>query len=130
MIVAAGMLSSEVGLTAVPHVEAPAGIDALARGVAVRLLPEVADRPIVFVPGVRTPPAPGVDGWAEADVMRGEECETVGAWTHLAARPPQATSATRRVPPRSSSGRALIPSWSPSTPGGGSCAATPRWPAR
>ena len=59
-IVAAGMLSSEVGLTAVPHVEAPAGIDALARGVAVRLLPEIADRPIVFVPGVRTRPAPGV----------------------------------------------------------------------
>ena len=37
---------------------------------------------------------------------------------------------TSRVPPRSSSGRALIPSWSPSTPGDGSCEATPRWPAR
>ena len=85
LIVAAGMLSSEVGLTAVAHVEAPAGIDALARGVAVRLLPEVVDRPIVFVPGVRTPPAPGVDGWAEADVMRGEECETIGTWMRLAA---------------------------------------------
>ncbi len=103
-IVAAGMLSSEVGLTAVPHVEAPAGLDALARGVAVRLLPEVADRPILFVPGVRTPPAPGVDGWAEADVMRGEECETVGSWTELAARSPQA-------PPHDGSGPAAVFLW-------------------
>ena len=78
-IVAAGMLSSEVGLAAVPHVVAPAGLDELARGMVARALPEVADRPILFVPGVRTPPAEGPDGWASADVMRGEECETVGA---------------------------------------------------
>ena len=104
LIVAAGMLSSDVGLTAVPHVEAPAGIDAMARGVAVRLLPEIADRPIVFVPGVRTPPAPGVDGWAEADVMRGEECETVGSWTRLAAQSP-------REPPYDESGPAAVFLW-------------------
>lgn len=78
-IVAAGMLTSEVGLAAVPHVEAPAGLDELARGAALRLLPEVADRPILLVPGVRTTPSPGPDGWADADVMRGEECETLGA---------------------------------------------------
>ncbi len=73
------MLSAEVGLVAVPHVVAPAGPDELARGVVARTIPEVADRPILFVPGVRTPPADGPDGWAEADVMRGEECETLGA---------------------------------------------------
>jgi 2-dehydro-3-deoxygalactonokinase len=79
LIVASGMLSSEVGLAAVPHVIAPAGPDELARGVVACEIPEVADRPILFVPGVRTPPAEGPDGWAEADVMRGEECETLGA---------------------------------------------------
>src|SRR5690242_8856110 len=41
-IVAAGMLTAEVGLIAVPHVTAPAGLDELARGMVVRELPEVA----------------------------------------------------------------------------------------
>jgi 2-dehydro-3-deoxygalactonokinase len=83
IIVAAGMLSAEVGLAEVPHAIAPAGLDELARGALVRRLPAIADRPIVFVPGVRTPAASGPDGWAGADVMRGEECETLGAWMHL-----------------------------------------------
>jgi 2-dehydro-3-deoxygalactonokinase len=82
-IVAAGMLSAEVGLASVPHVVAPAGVAELARGALLRDLPEVSDRPILFIPGVRTPPAAGTDGWAEADVMRGEECETIGAWSLL-----------------------------------------------
>lgn len=78
-VVAAGMLSSEAGLAAVPHVVAPAGVEELAAGAAWVDLPEVAAAPILFVPGVRTPPGAGADGWAEADVMRGEECETLGA---------------------------------------------------
>ncbi len=81
LIVAAGMLSSEFGLTSVPHVIAPAGLDDLARGVLVRSLPEVSDLPIAFVPGVRTPPGAGPDGWMAADLMRGEECETFGILT-------------------------------------------------
>jgi 2-dehydro-3-deoxygalactonokinase len=88
VIVAAGMLSSEVGLTTVPHVLAPAGLDDLARGAALRHLPAIAARPILFVPGVRTPPASGPDGWASSDVMRGEECETLGAWMILGASDP------------------------------------------
>lgn len=78
-VVAAGMLSSEVGLVTVPHVVAPAGLDEIARGAVSCDLPEVADGPILFVPGVRTPAGDGPDGWAEADLMRGEECETLGA---------------------------------------------------
>ncbi len=84
-IVAAGMLSSEVGLAAIPHVGAPSGLDDLARGADSRTIAGVSDRPIWFVPGVRTPPGPGPDGWAEADLMRGEEAETLGAW--LVVRP-------------------------------------------
>ena len=86
VIVAAGMLSSEVGLAAVPHVLAPAGPRELARGAVVCHLPEVAHQPILFVPGVRTPPSAGRDGWADADLMRGEECETLGAWSLLSER--------------------------------------------
>ena len=85
-IVAAGMLSSEVGLVAVPHVQAPAGLEDLARGVAIGRFPEIVERPIYFVPGVRTAAADGPDGWFQADVMRGEECETLGAYAALRAR--------------------------------------------
>jgi 2-dehydro-3-deoxygalactonokinase len=83
LIVAAGMLSSELGLVAVPHVRAPAGIAELSAAMAVRRIPEVASIPIGFVPGVRTPAAGGPDGWTRADVMRGEECETFGALHEL-----------------------------------------------
>lgn len=83
LIVAAGMLSSEVGLVCVPHVPAPAGVDELARAVQTYSLPGLADRPIAIVPGVRTPASAGRDGWMEADVLRGEECETLGAWDAL-----------------------------------------------
>ncbi len=84
-LVAAGMLSSEIGLVAVPHVLAPAGLDELAHSSVPVHLSEIHDRPILVVPGVRTPPADGPDGWLEADVMRGEECETLGALRTLLA---------------------------------------------
>lgn len=84
-VVAAGMLSSEIGLVMVPHVLAPAGLDELARSSVPVHLPEIHDRPILVVPGVRTPPADGPDGWFDADVMRGEECETLGALRTLQA---------------------------------------------
>jgi 2-dehydro-3-deoxygalactonokinase len=77
------MLSSEFGLLAVPHVPAPAGLDDLARGVVVAGLPEIAEEPIYVVPGIRTAASDGPDGWFEADVMRGEECETRGAYSAL-----------------------------------------------
>ena len=80
-IVAAGMLGApDVGLAAVAHVIAPAGVEALARGSVLKLIPEISSVPILFIPGVRTPAGDGPDGWVEVDVMRGEECETLGAW--------------------------------------------------
>jgi len=90
VVVAAGMLSSEVGLASVPHAPAPAGVVELARASQWRDLPEVGDAPVLFVPGVRTPPADGPDGWAGADLMRGEECETLGALAMRRLRGPAA----------------------------------------
>ncbi len=83
LIVAAGMLTSEVGLVAVPHAMAPAGLSELADAVVVRTIPEIGAWPIHFVPGIRTPAEAGPDGWMRADVMRGEECETLGALSQL-----------------------------------------------
>jgi 2-dehydro-3-deoxygalactonokinase len=79
LIAAAGMLTSEMGLVTVPHLSAPAGLDNLAARVVVHSIPEIADVPIAFVPGLKTPAQEGPDGWMWADVMRGEECETLGA---------------------------------------------------
>lgn len=89
-IVAAGMLTSEVGLVAVPHVPAPAGRDDLARAVVEREVPGLDVGPIAFVPGVRTPAGEGPDGWAEVDLMRGEESETIGALQRLGIGGPSA----------------------------------------
>ncbi len=83
LILAAGMISSEVGLLAVPHVPAPAGIAELAAAVMTRTFPQISPWPIHFVPGIRTPADAGPDGWMNADVMRGEECETLGALSEL-----------------------------------------------
>jgi 2-dehydro-3-deoxygalactonokinase len=77
------MLSAEVGLAGLPHVPAPAGLVELSKAAAWRRIDDVCDQPILFVPGIRTLPAPGASGWTAADVMRGEECETLGAWRAL-----------------------------------------------
>lgn len=78
-IVASGMITADGGLCPVPHVLAPAGRQALAAGMLQRTLPELGGRTVHFIPGVRTPAAEGPDGWTLADVMRGEECEALGA---------------------------------------------------
>lgn len=80
-IVASGMLTSEVGIAQVAHVVAPVGIDELARGAHFVTVPEIVEQPILLVPGVRALPCEGPMGWMRADVMRGEECETLGAWS-------------------------------------------------
>ncbi|WZO96150.1 2-dehydro-3-deoxygalactonokinase [Isosphaeraceae bacterium EP7] len=78
-VVAAGMLTADIGLFAVPHVPASAGLDELAAASVSRTLPDVYPDPILFIPGVRTPAGSGEGGWMLADLMRGEECETLGA---------------------------------------------------
>jgi 2-dehydro-3-deoxygalactonokinase len=85
-LAALGMLTSEVGLVEVPHVEAPAGLPELARHARPIESPEVGGRCVLMIPGVRTPPGEGDADWTDCDMMRGEECETFGAW-HLLGRP-------------------------------------------
>jgi 2-dehydro-3-deoxygalactonokinase len=84
-IVASGMITSNVGLHEVPHVAAPAGIGDLAAGMAAAAVPEVTDRPIWFVPGVKN--AVGrvdADNCETMDIMRGEEVEVFGLVRRLA----------------------------------------------
>jgi 2-dehydro-3-deoxygalactonokinase len=78
-IIAAGMVSSSLGLAEVPHLPAPVGVADLAAAAKSFSFPDVSDLPVLLVPGVRTgtlsadPRAAGA-----ADLMRGEETLCAG----------------------------------------------------
>lgn len=77
--VCSGMITSNVGLLEVPHLLAPAAPGMIAANLVRHDFPDIADLPFVFVPGVKTLPATlSLGTLAEADVLRGEECECLG----------------------------------------------------
>jgi 2-dehydro-3-deoxygalactonokinase len=79
VVVAAGMLTSSLGLRALEHVPAPAGVDELAARVERHQFPAVTDLPVVLVPGVRSgPPRCERDAVGSTDVIRGEETTALG----------------------------------------------------
>lgn len=73
-ILAAGMITSELGLYQLPHLVLPAGIRELHKGMARVSLPEIADIPFYFIPGLKEKS----EVFTECDMMRGEECEIIG----------------------------------------------------
>ncbi|MCI0524604.1 MAG: 2-dehydro-3-deoxygalactonokinase, partial [Acidobacteria bacterium] len=78
-VIAAGMITSPLGLAEVPHVRAPAGLNELAASTRRHSFPEITDLPILLIPGVRSGPLrcdPETVG--SADVMRGEETLCLG----------------------------------------------------
>ena len=78
-VAAAGMITSQLGLVEVPHVEAPAGPAELAARVERHYFPDVTDLPVLLVPGVRSGPSRyDAETVGAADVMRGEETLCVG----------------------------------------------------
>ncbi|MFN0087164.1 MAG: 2-dehydro-3-deoxygalactonokinase [Blastocatellia bacterium] len=88
-VVAAGMITSSLGLADVPHVPAPAGIEDLAYGAQRRHFPEITDLPVILVPGVRTGAKPcGLETVRTADLMRGEETLCAGLVETGLLRPP------------------------------------------
>ncbi|MEO8360163.1 MAG: 2-dehydro-3-deoxygalactonokinase [Vicinamibacteria bacterium] len=75
-VMAAGMITSSLGVKEVPHLVAPAGLEAFSKGLAKIEEADVTTLPMYFVPGVRT-------GTAEmsaldTDIMRGEETLALG----------------------------------------------------
>lgn len=67
-VIASGMITSEYGLMALPHLPAPAGIRELHNALYHTRFPEIAPFPFALVRGVKT----------ESDMMRGEETEIMG----------------------------------------------------
>lgn len=80
LILAAGMLTSNVGLCDIPHVTAPVRLEELARAMVEKNLPAICRQPIWFVPGVRNcnPATLTPDKSFDMDMMRGEEVEAAG----------------------------------------------------
>lgn len=78
-VVAAGMISSSLGLVEVPHVHAPAGAEEIAALSLWRKFPELFALPILLIAGVRCGAAGAeLDSIYQTDVMRGEEALCVG----------------------------------------------------
>jgi 2-dehydro-3-deoxygalactonokinase len=79
VVIAAGMITSSLGLAEVPHVVAPAGVDELAAGTQAFEFSDIAPLPFLLVPGVRTGTLSGeLKDVGQADVMRGEETFCAG----------------------------------------------------
>ncbi|MBE6589445.1 MAG: hypothetical protein E7643_04635 [Ruminococcaceae bacterium] len=80
-ILASGMITSEFGLCALPHLPTPAGIAELHEAMHETLLSEISSIPFVFLRGVKT----AGDTLLENDMMRGEETELYGLTDELGA---------------------------------------------
>jgi 2-dehydro-3-deoxygalactonokinase len=79
IVVAAGMLTSSLGLREVDHVAAPAGVSELATCVERHAFKAVTDLPVLLVPGVRSGPLHCErDVVGSADIIRGEEIIALG----------------------------------------------------
>jgi 2-dehydro-3-deoxygalactonokinase len=78
-VIAAGMITSPLGLAEVPHVPTPAGLNELAASTRQYSFPEITDLPILLIPGARSGPRQcDQETVGTTDVMRGEETLLVG----------------------------------------------------
>ena len=86
MIIASGMITSNVGLVEIPHLTAPVGINELAAGVQSVFLEDVCPIPIHFIPGIKNTSVPiTLENYESMDIMRGEETESVALINSLPA---------------------------------------------
>lgn len=86
LILASGMITSNMGLCEIPHLSAPISLPELAKGLVKKQLPEITSTPIWFIPGIKNSVGDGIDiNTCEVmDMMRGEEVETVGILSLIA----------------------------------------------
>lgn len=88
-VIAAGMITSPLGLAEVPHLRAPAGLRELAGAVKQFSLPDICDLPILLVPGVRCGASDiSIENIWQSDVMRGEETLCAGLVARGRVTPP------------------------------------------
>ncbi len=75
-IMASGMITSNVGLVEIPHIQAPVSINKLISNIKTVSLPEVCPIPFHFIPGIKNNSEPvSYQNFESMDIMRGEETE-------------------------------------------------------
>lgn len=78
-VIAAGMITSSLGLMDVAHIVAPAGLRDLADATKSYSFPDVTDLPVYLVPGIRSGATTcDFNSVSDVDVMRGEETLCAG----------------------------------------------------
>ncbi|PLS05652.1 2-dehydro-3-deoxygalactonokinase [Neobacillus cucumis] len=86
-IVATGMITSNLGLYEVKHIEGPAMIEDFAKASSLQLIEQFYHIPCIFVPGMRNKTEHYTGKLADKidryDVMRGEEVESFGLLNQL-----------------------------------------------
>ena len=80
IVIAAGMITSNLGLHEVKHVQAPAGLFELASSIQEKHFEDLKGMSFYFIPGVRSGPGiADLHNVDSIDIMRGEETEVMGA---------------------------------------------------
>jgi len=83
-VIASGMITSDLGLVEIPHLETPVDASELSSGMIKKSIPEVFDQPIWFIPGVKNTEKNLLpENITNMDIMRGEEVEAIGAISQL-----------------------------------------------
>jgi len=81
VVISSGTLASDVGIHKIPHAICPAGIPESVRAAEMTSYKNITSIPILFIPGVKTLPAPDADIETKIltyESMSGEECEIYG----------------------------------------------------
>lgn len=77
VILASGMITSNLGLVEVPHLIAPADIGNFAEHIQKHTVSEISAKQIHFIAGLKNFANAKPEEWEASDVMRGEEVETL-----------------------------------------------------
>ncbi|SDK06388.1 2-dehydro-3-deoxygalactonokinase [Natronincola ferrireducens] len=79
-IIAYGMITSNLGIFEIPHLQTPVGIEELSTNIRKKMFEEICEKPICFIPGVKNRIGEvTVENFQDMDIMRGEEVEALGA---------------------------------------------------
>lgn len=81
-VVASGMITSELGLCEINHIEVPVDKNKLKENIVKIRYEEFLDLEFIFIPGVKNKLEPD-DNFQYMDIMRGEEVEAIGLIEHL-----------------------------------------------
>lgn len=81
-ILAAGMITSNLGLKEVPHLVAPVSLKDFEQNVVKAHFPEISEKEICFIPGVKNVSTDEGNNLRGLDIMRGEEVEALAIACH------------------------------------------------